>query len=76
MIETDSRKIFLRNRHHIYKAPQKYPPDASESASNQEFENISNQSQPTGVSDLIPNPPPADHAPVRNRYTTRSRTRS
>ena len=72
LVETDSGKILRRNRHHILKAPQKDPSDASESESYQELESISTQSQPTGVSDSLPNPPQADPAPIRNRYTTRS----
>ena len=54
------------------KEPQKDPSDASESESYQELESISTQSQPTGVSDSLPNPPQADPASIRNRYTTRS----
>ena len=72
LVETDSGKILRRNRCHILKAPQKDPSDASESESYQELESISNQSQPTGISDSLPNPPLVDPAPNQSRHTTRS----
>ena len=39
-VETDGGKILRQNRCHILRAPRKDPPEASESASDQEFESI------------------------------------